>query len=77
MITNIDTGYLFATHLLCRCIDHGFSEVGFLALLYCIEISHVYGITDKHVFTNIADVAISHIQKEEYKCMGYYLYYRL
>ena len=77
MITNIDASYLFSTHLVRRCIDRGFSEVGFMALLYCIEKSHVYRITKKHVFMDIADVALSHIYKDEYKCMAYYLYYKL
>lgn len=76
MITNIDASYLFATHLVCRCIDHGFSQVGFLSLLYCIEKSHMYGITKKQVFVSIADIALSHIYKDEYKCMAYYLYYK-
>lgn len=77
MVTNLDASYLFATHLVCRCIERGFSEIGFLVLLYCIEKSHVYGITEKHIFTNVVDVAISHIYKDEYKCMTYYLYYKL
>lgn len=77
MVTNIDASYLFATHLVQRCIDRGFSEVGFMTLLYCIEKSHVYGITEKHVFANIVEVALTHIYKDEYKCMAYYLYYKL